>query len=131
MPSQKLTAALGYLARGWSVVPVAVRGKRPIVRWQTFEERHPTEAEVRGWFERWPAANVAVVTGAICDIVVLDVDPSHGGEASLARLALRKCWAAPNARSNNGRGRSPPLLQAPWIRGEKPYRAFPWARSSR
>jgi hypothetical protein len=32
------TAALGYLARGWSVVPAAERGKRPIVRWQTFED---------------------------------------------------------------------------------------------
>ena len=60
MPNQNLTAALGYLARGWSVVSVVERGKRPIVRWQTFEDRHPTEAEVRGWFERWPPANVAV-----------------------------------------------------------------------
>lgn len=84
-----LRAALGYLARGWSVVPVAERGKRPMVRWQTFEDRHPTEAEVRGWFERWPSSNIAVVTGAISGIVVLDVDMQHGGEESLKRLALR------------------------------------------
>ena len=70
-------------------MPVVERGKRPIVRWQTFEERHPTEPEVRGWFERWPLANVAIVTGAISGIVILDVDPSHSGEKSLMRLALK------------------------------------------
>ncbi len=84
-----MRAALGYLARGWSVVPVAERGKRPMVRWQTFEHRHPTEAEVRSWFERWPSSNIAVVTGTISGIVVLDVDTQHGGEESLNQLALR------------------------------------------
>jgi hypothetical protein len=83
-----LRAALAYLARGWSVVPAAERGKRPIVRWQTFEERYPTESQVRRWFERWPSANLSVVTGAISGIVVLDVDPRHGGEESLKQLAL-------------------------------------------
>jgi hypothetical protein len=104
MPNQNLTAALGYLARGWSVVPVVERGKRPIVRWQTFEDRHPTEAEVRGWFERWPPANVAVVTGAISGIVVLDVDPSHGGEESLTRLALRNAGLPQTVEATTGGG---------------------------
>ena len=84
-----LRAALGYLARGWSVVPVAHCGKRPMVRWQTFEDRHPTEAEVRCRFERWPSSNIGVVTGAISGIVVLDVDMQHGGEELLMRLALK------------------------------------------
>jgi hypothetical protein len=60
-----------------------------MVRWQTFEDRRPTEAEVRGWFERWPSSNIAVVTGAISGLVVLDVDTHHGGEESLNQHALR------------------------------------------
>lgn len=104
MPNQNLTAALGYLARGWSIVPVAARGKRPIVRWQTFGERNPTEAEVRDWFERWPTANVAVVTGLISGVVVLDVDPSHGGEESLARLALRDAGLPRTVEATTGGG---------------------------
>jgi hypothetical protein len=44
---------------------------------------------VRGWFERWPSANITVVTAAISGIVVLDVDPGHSGEESLTQLALR------------------------------------------
>ncbi|QKT03520.1 bifunctional DNA primase/polymerase [Ectothiorhodospiraceae bacterium 2226] len=79
-------AALGYLARGWSVVPLRPRDKRPILRWQDFQHRHPDPDEVRGWYRHWPEANVGVVTGAISGLVVVDVDPRHGGEDSLAEL---------------------------------------------
>jgi len=77
-------AALDYLARGWSVVIVAPRAKRPIVRWQTFEKRPPSETQVRRWIAQHPDANLAVVTGAVSGLVVLDVDPRHGGTTSLA-----------------------------------------------
>jgi hypothetical protein len=106
-----LRAALNYLARGWSVVPVAERGKRPMVRWQTFEDRRPTEAEVRGWFERWPSSNIAVVTGAVSGLVVLDIDMQHGGEESLKRLALR----------NAGLPRSKQQLAGEGATSGKPY----------
>jgi hypothetical protein len=48
--------------------------------------RRASAAEIAGWFRRWPRSNVAIVTGTISDVVVLDVDPRHGGEASLERL---------------------------------------------
>lgn len=81
-----LEAALGYLRRGWAVVPAGERAKRPIVPWQQFQHERPTEAQVIEWFERWPAANIAVVTGAISGIVVVDVDVRHGGSSALAAL---------------------------------------------
>jgi hypothetical protein len=76
-------AALACLARGWSVVIVQPRAKRPIVRWQTFQKRPPSEAQVRRWLADHPTANLSVVTGAVSGLVVLDVDPRHGGTASL------------------------------------------------
>lgn len=79
-------AALAYLARGWSVMPVRPREKRPLVAWQAYQTAPPTEDEVRAWFARWPDANVAIVTGRVSGLVVLDVDPQHEGEASLAEL---------------------------------------------
>jgi hypothetical protein len=79
-------AALDYLALGWSVVPVRAKEKRPLIAWQVYQQQRPSADEVRAWFARWPQANVAVVTGAISGLVVLDVDPQHGGDESLARL---------------------------------------------
>lgn len=82
-------AALGYLARRWSVIPAAPRGKRAIVAWRTYQERLPSKTELRRWFGKWPEANVAIVTGAVSGLVVLDIDPGHGGEDSLATIEER------------------------------------------
>jgi len=84
--SAHLEAATEYLNRGWSVVPAGERAKRPIIRWQPFQHQLPTAAQLDGWYERWPKANLAVVTGEISGIVVVDVDPKHGGTESLAAL---------------------------------------------
>jgi hypothetical protein len=70
-------------------VPAGERSKRPIVRWQKFQHEMPTEGQVRRWFERRPAANLAVVTGEISGIVVVDIDPRHGGESSLEAMQAR------------------------------------------
>lgn len=84
-----LDYALFYVARGWSVIPLEAGGKRPLLRWQRFQNEHADAATVRRWFRRWPQANLAIVTGAISGLVVLDVDPAHGGDDSLAALERR------------------------------------------
>ena len=38
------------------------------------------------WWERWPGANVAVITGRLSGVVVIDVDTRHEGEWSLEDL---------------------------------------------
>ncbi|UCE88118.1 MAG: bifunctional DNA primase/polymerase [Pseudomonadota bacterium] len=78
--------ALRYLERRWSVIPVRPRDKRPLVRWQIYQHQCAGDSDVRQWFGQWPDANVGVVTGAISGLVVMDVDPKHGGEQSLANL---------------------------------------------
>jgi hypothetical protein len=97
-------AALGYLARGWSVVPIEPRGKRPLVRWEAFQRHAPGEAEVRAWFARWPDANVGVVTGRVSGLVVLDVDPRHDGAESLAGLERTHGSVPPGIEAETGGG---------------------------
>lgn len=43
-------------------------------------------ATIEGWWRRWPSANLAIRTGAVSGLVVLDVDPGHGGDESLEAL---------------------------------------------
>jgi len=79
-------AALAYAARGWSVIPIEARGKRPLVPWLEFQQRAAGADEIDAWFDRWPAANVGLVTGRVSGLVVVDIDPRHGGAASLERM---------------------------------------------
>ena len=81
-----LSAALDYRSRGWSVIPVIRKAKRPAVRWLSYQQQPSSEKEIDDWFRRWPDANVAIVTGAVSGLVVIDIDPKHGGEQSLTEL---------------------------------------------
>ncbi|MBI4589993.1 MAG: bifunctional DNA primase/polymerase, partial [Candidatus Rokubacteria bacterium] len=69
----------------WSVVPIKTGENRPLIEWQPFQLRHPTEEEVRDWFTRWPEANVGIVTGAVSGLVVLDIDSVEGLRAVAER----------------------------------------------
>ncbi len=82
-------AALSYVRRRWSVVPIRARGKMPLVTWEVHQERRAKQTEIEQWFRRWPDANVGIVTGEISNLVVLDVDPVHGGADSLRDLERR------------------------------------------
>lgn len=67
--------ALQYvLADGYSIIPVG-KDKRPLLKsWKEFQERAPTEEEVRSWWAKWPEANVGIVTGKVSGIIVVDID---------------------------------------------------------
>lgn len=75
-----------YAGRGWSVIPIRPGDKRPLVRWEDFQHRRPSEAEVRAWFRSWPGAGIGIVTGAVSGLIVIDVDVRHGGAAALEQL---------------------------------------------
>ena len=76
-------AALAYRRLGWSVIPLRPKEKVPKIPWQEFQDRQADEDEIRAWFKRWPKANLGIVTGPVSGLVVLDVDPRHGGGKSL------------------------------------------------
>jgi len=60
-------------------------GKHPrIVQWP--ENATTLTGMIRSWWRRWPEANIGLVTGEASGLVVLDVDPRHGGEIALEEL---------------------------------------------
>ena len=97
-------AALAYQQLGWSVIPLRHGEKIPILPWQEYQDRRANEDEIRAWFKRWPRANLGIVTGPISGLVVLDVDPRHGGEESLRLWSERHGPLPATAEAITGRG---------------------------
>jgi len=77
---------MNYCAAGWSVVPLRPHDKRPLIEWERFQDERASPAIIAAWYRRWPDANVGIVTGEISNLVVLDIDPHHGGDDSIERL---------------------------------------------
>jgi hypothetical protein len=68
-----LNEALHYAEIGLSVIPVG-QDKKPLISWQIHQKKRASKKQVMKWFTQFPYANVAVVTGAISGIVVVDVE---------------------------------------------------------
>ena len=81
----RLLAALAYAKRGWRVFPCRPKTKEPATT-HGFKDATTDKATIIRWWRRMPAANVAIATGAVSGLVVLDVDPRNGGLRSLAEL---------------------------------------------
>lgn len=70
-----LNVALSYASRGWSVIPLRPRDKRPTLSsWSDYQSRQAKEGEIRKWWDRWPDANIGLVTGTVSGLIVLDLD---------------------------------------------------------
>ncbi len=95
-----LKSALSYAARGWPVFPLHTPtkngcsckkkdcksiGKHPRTK-NGHKDATTYRSFIRKWWEKWPDANVGVVTGQESGLLVLDIDSRHGGEDSLLEL---------------------------------------------
>jgi hypothetical protein len=94
--------ALEYRSLGLSVLPL--RGKRPM----TARGVHDASSDIgaiREWWSRWPDANIGI---ACLGLVVLDIDPRHGGDEVLAqaltgRPPLPPTWTVRTGGARPGR----------------------------
>ena len=67
------TFAQVYLALGYAVIPVQPN-KVAAVEWKPYQRRRPTLVNLQHWFVRQQHTNIAIITGAISRLVVLDFD---------------------------------------------------------
>lgn len=77
-------AALSLLAKGFSIIPVSVKTKRPMIPWKEFQTRHPTHDEVVRWFDGVDLSHIGIgiVTGAISGLTVVDFDTQESIESA-------------------------------------------------
>lgn len=76
-----LKAALEYWSQGYCPVPLAPRGKRPIVSWGQYQKSFPKREKVRRMFSRAPESNIGVLTGRRYNLLVLDLDGPAGNQS--------------------------------------------------
>ena len=75
----KLQEAIRLLEdNGWSVIPVGI-DKKPLIEWKKYQKEKATREQITEWFTKYPDANIGVVTGKISNLIVIDIDPRHGG----------------------------------------------------
>ena len=75
--------AMAALDRGWNVIPISISSKKPLIEWKEYQTKEVTAEMVDDWFEhgaptksgtRIKPFNLAVLTGAVSGIVVVDCD---------------------------------------------------------
>jgi hypothetical protein len=101
-------AALEYLDRGWSIIPISIESKTPLIEWRDYQNRQPTYEEVSEWFEsgvltksgtRIKVFNIGLATGAVSGIVVVDAD----NEAAIQHCKDNKLVTAFSVKTTRGR----------------------------
>ena len=97
--SNALQAALRYREMGISVIPCRP-DKKPFIQWTEFQKRLPTPDEIRAWWQRWPRAMVAIVTGEISGLCAVDCDTPAGYDA--VQKLLPDSFLTPIARTPRG-----------------------------
>lgn len=73
------------LNRGFIIFPCGQNGKKPITE-HGFKDATKDREIINGWFTKNPDANVAIPTGKVNGITVLDVDKKYGGFYSLEKF---------------------------------------------
>jgi len=90
-----LEAALMYASRGLAVFPCIPDTKFPFSGTAGYKDATTDEATIRSWWEKTPTANVAIATGAISGVYVVDID----APSSEIMPRLPETWIA---RTRNG-----------------------------
>ncbi len=101
--NQFLEAALQYAGRGWRVFPCKPKDKTPLIK-GGFKAATVVPKQIEAWWEQWPKANVAIATGAMSGLAVIDIDGEEG-LAYVQRLCSQHgAFPAPIAAVQTGRG---------------------------
>lgn len=86
-------AALKYASMGFSVIPVG-KDKKPITKWEPYQKQKADKEQINEWWTKHPEAGVAIVTGAISGLSVVDIDTAEGEALLKEKIGEVKCPTA-------------------------------------
>src|SRR3972149_68251 len=83
-----IDAALPLAAMGFSVFPLSPGTKLPAISQKAggkgVKDASTDPGQIRAWARRFPRANVGSGCGRASGVTVIDIDPSHGGNETVA-----------------------------------------------
>lgn len=130
MNSSMLGKALEYIDLGWKIFPLhtaknsacscgnqncSSAAKHPHIKeWQKCCSNNSDQ--IKEWWDKWPEANIGLATGSSSALVVLDIDPRHGGKESLQELVRKNGMFPKTLTSNTGGGGYHLFFKEPMIK---------------
>src|SRR5437762_13142169 len=99
--AEMLHGAIDYRRLGFSVIPIKPKDKKPLIAWEPYQKEHAPEETIRFWFDNWPNANVGIVTGAVSDCVVIDLDSIEAKNKLKTLLGDYDLEVVPRMRTGN------------------------------
>lgn len=120
--------ALYYHSLDWSIFPVG-KDKRPLHEWKTYQQEAASESQISKWWTESPTAGIAVVTGKISGLIVVDVE-AGGSTKGLTPTVISKTggggwhyfYKHPGGLVKNSVQKIRPLMD---IRGDGGYAVIP------
>ena len=94
-----------YVSLGFKVFPLGYGSKLPAIKGgRGFKDASDDPDRIDAWAKQFPKANIAIATGDVSGILVIDIDPRNGGLKTVNDLAARGMVfpAGPKARTGNG-----------------------------
>jgi len=80
-PDHKMLISALHYAKQYNFSVFPCNGKKPLIKWAPYQKEKATDTKIKEWWDRWPEANVAVVTGKISGnrgLCVVDIDTTEG-----------------------------------------------------
>ncbi len=112
---------------GFSVIPVGSE-KKPLVAWKEYQKRKATDEEIELWINSYPNMNIGIVTGAISDIVVVDIEkdgPTNGYPVTVSSKTGGGGYHLYYKYPQSGLGNSTRIKELTDIRGDGGYVVAP------
>lgn len=93
--NKRLAKARDYVKKGISVIPV--KGKIPAIPWSIYRGILPSDEKLVEWFGEGSEYNIAIVTGKLSGIIVIDADTPEAVAMVIASGLSTACY-------NTGKG---------------------------